>query len=118
MRTTLLKNKKVILIIIICISWFCYNRAIHRFSTEQWVDYPQERVGIVDNLLKKYQLLGITREEVILLLGEETETDYFKTENNMVYYLGQERSLISIDSEWLVLEFQNDCVTEVNIVRD
>ncbi len=68
--------------------------------------------------MEKHRLVGVTREEVILLLGEDTETDYFKTENNMVYHLGQERSLISIDSEWLVLEFQDDCVTEVNIFRD
>lgn len=47
------------------------------------------------------------------LLGDETNTDYFKEVNNIVYYLGDERGFISIDSEWLVIMFDNDVVVEV-----
>ena len=73
---------------------------------------------MVDDLLSKYELVGMTQEEVISLLGKSTDTEYFKTENNMVYYLGPERGLISIDSEWLVMEMQDNHISKVNILRD
>ncbi|MDD3394972.1 MAG: hypothetical protein PHG19_10075 [Anaerotignum sp.] len=72
----------------------------------------------MDNLLEKHELSGMTVDEIMLLLGEDTETEYFKTENNMVYYLGPERGLIRIDSEWLVLELQEDRVSKVDIFTD
>lgn len=73
---------------------------------------------MVDDLLETYELKGMTKEEIILLLGEATDTEYFKTENNMVYYLGPERGWIRIDSEWLVLEFKENMVTKTGIFRD
>ncbi len=94
------------------------NILIHRFSSESWQKYPEKRVDMVDDLLSKYELMGMTQEEVISLLGQSTDTEYFKTENNMVYYLGPERGSISIDSEWLVLEVQKNQITKVNILRD
>ena len=52
------------------------------------------------------------------LLGDATNTDYFKEDNNVVYYLGDERGFISIDSEWLVITFDNNIVVEVKIETD
>ncbi|QGQ45941.1 hypothetical protein [Metabacillus sediminilitoris] len=57
---------------------------------------------MVDDLMNDFELNGKTKEEVMSLLGAPSETEYFKEENNMVYYLGYERGLVSIDSEWLV----------------
>lgn len=99
---------------------FLFGRSIliHRFSSESWQKHPEKRVDMVDDLLSKYELMGMTKEEVITLLGQSTDTEYFKTENNMAYYLGPERGLISIDSEWLVLEMQDNHISKVNILRD
>lgn len=97
---------------------FGRNILIHRFSSEGWKKYPEKRVDMVDDLLSKNELIGMTQEEVITLLGQSTDTEYFKTENNMVYYLGPERGLISIDSEWLVLEMQENQITKVSILCD
>ena len=36
----------------------------------------------------------------------------------MVYYLGDERGFISIDSEWLIIHFVDDVVNEYDIVID
>lgn len=77
------------------------------FEKNRWIQKPDERVYMVDNMLYKNKLKGMTRDEVKLLLGEPTDTEYFKAEDNIVYYLGPERGFIRIDSEWLVIGFNN-----------
>ncbi|RSD28731.1 hypothetical protein [Mesobacillus subterraneus] len=90
-----------------------------KFDQEQWLSQPAERVEMVDNLLAEVQLKGMSREKIISLLGETEEEGYFKEENNFVYYLGDERGFISIDSEWLVIWFDNnDRVNEYEIKAD
>ncbi|WFA09041.1 hypothetical protein [Tissierella sp. Yu-01] len=90
----------------------------HTFSTNRWIEFPRERVKMVDSLLEKHVLVGKSKEEIIGLLGNETENAYFKEVNNFVYYMGDERGLISIDSEWLVIEFRNNVVIDAKIMRD
>lgn len=90
----------------------------HSFSTDRWIKYPSERVKMVDDMLGKYKLIGQTKEEILELLGNETNRAYFKEVNNFVYYLGDERGLISIDSEWLIITFDKDIAVEVKIERD
>ncbi|MDR0286809.1 MAG: hypothetical protein LBI03_03745 [Clostridiales bacterium] len=79
----------------------------HTFSTQRWIEYPRERVKMVDDLLLKHDLTGKSKEEIVKLLGNETENAYFKTNGNFVYYMGDERGFISIDSEWLVITFDS-----------
>lgn len=60
----------------------------------------------------------MSRSEAVGLLGEPDTTDYF-ADFDMVYWLGPERSFISIDSEWLVLRLGEDGrVTERRVVSD
>lgn len=118
MKRILWKRKKILVIIAVFIFLLCRNIVKHTFSTERWMHLPEKRVDMVDDLLEKHDLVGMSREKVISLLGADTDTEYFKTEDNMVYYMGNERGLISIDSEWLVLEFQENQVSQVNIRRD
>jgi hypothetical protein len=58
------------------------------------------------------------REKVTAIIGEPDKTEYFK-EWDLVYWLGQERGWISIDSEWLVFRLDSQKkVTDYAIVRD
>jgi outer membrane protein assembly factor BamE (lipoprotein component of BamABCDE complex) len=80
------------------------------------------RVQMIDDLLRRHQLKGRTRAEIIELLGEPTETDKFNTWD-MVYWLGPERTggsvWLSMDSEWLVLDLGADGrVKDYAVVRD
>lgn len=118
MNNMIYRFRAPLLIGFVLLFLFGRNILIHRFSTGSWQKYPEKRVDMVDDLLSKYELVGMTQEEVISLLGKSTDTEYFKTENNMVYYLGPERGLISIDSEWLVMEMQDNHISKVNILRD
>lgn len=90
----------------------------HTFNTSRWLRYPDERVKVVDDLLRQYDLVGLSKDQVIDLLGPETENAYFKEPGNMVYYLGPERGLISLDSEWLVIELDDHVVIDCQIKQD
>lgn len=92
------------------------------FDRTAWHDDARVRAGIrlqmADRLIARHTLKGMTRDEVLWLLGQPPSTDYFH-DWDLVYWLGRERSYISIDSEWLVLRFgTNGRVSEVQIVRD
>jgi len=76
------------------------------------------RIRMVDDLLRRHSFRGMTREQVIAIVGEPDKTEYFK-EWDLVYWLGPERGFISIDSEWLVFRLDSQKkVTDLRIVRD
>ena len=76
------------------------------------------RLTMVDDLLERGLLAGATRDSVARLLGHADQTEYFN-DWDRVYWLGPERGLIRIDSEWLVIKFGADGrVSEARLVRD
>lgn len=72
---------------------------------------------MVDDLLARYELVGMTRDKVDELLGVPPETAYF-TGFDYVYWLGPERGFISIDSEWLCIDFEDGVVVDARLMRD
>lgn len=88
-----------------CVFRLGVNEYESRFTAERWLNDDEGRVYLVDDLIKDHELIGKTKEEVFTLLGSPTETEYFKEKDNVVYYLGAERGIIRIDSEWLVISF-------------
>jgi len=108
------------------IIWDTLSEHYHRtaFDSAKWQDKGLVksanpiRIRMVDDLLKQYSFSGMSREEVTEILGEPDKTAYFR-EWDMVYWLGPERSIMSIDSEWLVLRLDAERkVTECRIVTD
>ena len=76
------------------------------------------RLTMVDDLLARHQLRGLSRDSVERLLGPRDDTPCWR-DWDLVYWLGPERGLIRIDSEWLVLRLgANGRVSEYRIVRD
>lgn len=76
------------------------------------------RLTMVDDLLARHPLQGLSRDSVERLLGPRDSTEYWH-EWDLVYLLGPERGLISMDSEWLVARLGPDGrVVEYRIVRD
>jgi len=95
------------------------NEYESHFTVERWLTNERERVYMVDDLLREYPLTGMTKDEVTALLGPPTETNYFQADDNLVYYLGDERGLISIDSEWLVIRLDGGGnVIEYQVLTD
>jgi outer membrane protein assembly factor BamE (lipoprotein component of BamABCDE complex) len=64
----------------------------------------QTRYRVADRLTSSGRLNGMTQTEVVALLGAPTDTDKFK-DHRLVYVLGPERGFISIDYEWLAIDF-------------
>ena len=116
-RVKNIKKIKVFFIIAAAAVVFVLHEYKHTFTVEKWLN-SDIRVDMVDDMLEKYDLHGLTKKEIISLLGDETQDAYFKEDNNMVYWLGPERGLISIDSEWLVIVFENGIVADYYITCD
>lgn len=94
--------------------------ARHRFISTVWISASTNepvRLRMVDDLLRRYKLIGMSREQIDNLLGVPPQTEYF-AEYDYIYWLGPERSFISIDSEWLCIKFQNDSVIAARLMRD
>jgi len=73
---------------------------------------------MADELISSRTLYGKNQEEVIELLGKPSDSGYFRS-YDLVYWLGPERSWISIDSEWLVIKLDDaGKVKEYKLERD
>ncbi len=92
------------------------------FDAEKWREAEQAsgypRLSMVDDLIESGQLNDRSRTDVLTLLGPPTNTNYF-SDWDAVYWLGRERGFIRLDSEWLVVRFDEDeRVSEYRLVRD
>jgi len=107
--------------------WLSYaGTASAKFDSEAWKaslardddDNNPIRLQMVDSLLEQHHLQGMSREQIVALLGKPPETQYFK-DSDFVYWLGPERGAFSIDSEWLTIRFdKTNHVREARIARD
>lgn len=95
-----------------------------KFIRSEWMDTARAfgrqaiRGCMVDDLLVVHELRGRTRAELVALIGEPPPTDYLK-DFDLVYWLGPERGLIGIDSEWLVIRLdKSGRVIETQLVVD
>jgi hypothetical protein len=78
-------------------------------NTKQDIFWPP-RLCMVDNLMSSKRLDGLSRIQVIELLGPPHSKDFpgGAAQCDIHYYLGPERGFIRIDSEWLFIKFDND----------
>ena len=95
-----------------------------RFDAERWKagaparNTVVQRAGMAEDFLRRYDAVGMTRAELVALLGEPDETDKF-VDYDLVYWLGPERGLVGVDSEWLVFRLGDaGTATEARIVAD
>ena len=69
------------------------------------------RHRMADWLVLTRRLLGTSSSDVVALLGRPPPADKFRG-NGLVYLLGPERGLISIDNEWLILTIGKGATVE------
>ncbi len=93
-------------------------------DSEVWKATPSEfswdsvRLRMVDDRLATRPLVGQHQDDIVALIGEPDDTPYFR-EYAMVYHLGQERHPFGIDSEWLVIQLDDQMTaTECLVVTD
>ena len=95
--------------IIIFLGAFKWSRT---FTVSKWMENPEKRYKIVADMLSTYEFEGMTEQEIIKLLGEETkkapeEFKYprgsFPDDSTLAYYLGVD----FMDNSWLIIRLQN-----------
>jgi len=115
-RTRIYGTMAVVAALLLGYWWFSDSR----FDSAAWKSVSgndASKLTMVDDLLAQYQLVGMERAEIDELLGVAPDTPYF-ADFDYVYWLGPERGFISIDSEWLCIDFTNDVVVDARLMRD
>ena len=96
-----------------------FDRAIWMASGE-WQPYAMNypRRQMVDYLVGSNVLARKSRAEVEAMLGSPSRTDKFR-EADLVYWIGPDRGMFGIDSEWLLITFDSsDVVNNYFITED
>jgi len=105
----------VCILLVIAVIFFVY-RSQHTFSQEKWLSNADERYKLVDSMLEKHPLIGMSEADVIALLGNEDgdgqssfklSREYFPPESTLVYYLSADY----MDDMWLVISTDGGVVT-------
>ncbi len=97
--------------------WLCTQLYWSSFSSGKWAAHPDRRAGMVDDLLADYNLIGMSEADISQLLGpNDNDTGYFQQANRYVYCLGNQR--ITMDREWLLIDFTNGRVQDYSITTD
>lgn len=91
------------------------------FDAERWKAVSRQstdntRYRMHRDLVRKHGLVGMTRAEVVDVLGPPTATNYFR-EWELVYWMGPEPGF-GVDSVWLLMRLEDDRVTEYSVTTD
>ncbi|MGI5879053.1 MAG: hypothetical protein ACOX6L_00470 [Syntrophomonadaceae bacterium] len=109
-------NAFLIILILVIVFGGVYYKASHTFNTDKWINRNGDsRLKIYDSLMQKYELVGMSTDEVISLLGK-SDDEYFKEDNSFVYYIGV--PFLNTDAYHLVITFEDDIVTSVELKSD
>ena len=95
---------------------------VRPFDSDRWKQVErgdgQARIHMIAHLMWSRKLDGLSRSELVALLGAPSNAGYFR-DRDYVYWLGNERSLLSIDSERLVVDVDaSGRVAHYEVVRD
>ena len=113
-------------IFVLAVSLFIFGPSINSyvqevpFNSDQWKanleNHNNLKQKMVPDLLSRYTLKGMSKDEIETLLGKPSQTAYFK-DYDYVYWLGPEKGM-GVDSEWLGIKFENGVVVMVDSLRD
>jgi hypothetical protein len=84
----------------------------HReFTKERWIDFPEKRYELTDDIISKNIFIGKTKREIINLLADST----IDMKSNYWYYeVGYRPELFNIDPSTLEIDFKEDKVVSVH----
>ena len=116
------KRRSIIFILItLIVVTSIYSNYQHKFIKERWLNNPEKRALMVNDLLQHYELIGMSEDKVVELLGNEDEQGeeqtsfkgdmaYYAPKDTLIYYLGQD----SLDGIWLILYLKNQKVVSIS----
>lgn len=92
-----------------------FNRDVWTSETRIY-DEDHPRLQMIDDLLPQLER-WLSRGEVEALLGPASDTPYF-VDQDLVYWLGPDRNRVSVDSSWLVVDFDEAGLKTARVVSD
>ncbi len=116
-RRIIIAFSVLIAVLLIIAAAFCVYRYQRTFSQEKWLSNADGRYMIVDDMLEKHQLIGMSEADVIALLGAEDgdgpasfklSDKNYPPESTLVYHLGVEY----MDNMWLIISISDGIVAE------
>ena len=85
------------------------------FTPEKWAKYPYERHYMVDDLNEKYELRGMTRNELTLLLGKPEDSLSDKDTHSADIIYKTESKLLSGQKLRFIME--GEIVSDIKIIK-
>ncbi|PNW25906.1 hypothetical protein [Formosa algae] len=83
----------------------------YEFNKRQWETHPEERYTMSEDLMDNKLLIGKTKSEIAVLLGNDF---YTYTDNHIGYTLGFKPGFFNIDPDVLDIYFENGKVVRVS----
>lgn len=84
-----------------------------RFTKENWKTYAFKRYKMADDIIENKLIIGKTKQEIVLLLGDNMRTLKANRKEQFVYYLGTPPSFFEEKKENLIIIFEKGYVVEV-----
>ncbi len=100
---------------VIATTLFYFNE--WRFTEEDWKAGAGKRHEIVDDLLDSKILLKKTKEEVLTILGEPSES-ISSNQELFIYELGVPHTFSEPKAEQLLIYFENNKVERLSVVKE
>ena len=122
MRKKKLRYSVIILIaLLLALIWYNWYRE-HLFSSTRWINDSSSRELMVNDLLNRFELTGLTECEVIYLLGEEDQkgsqqstfkgdSHFYPPESTLVYFIGVDY----VEERWLIVSLESGVVDGISI---
>lgn len=110
----------ILIIVIAIISVFGVWKYNRTFTVHRWMENEENRHLIVNNMISKYEIVGMTEKEITELLGEEYDDapesfkyprGEFPDESTLTYYLGVD----FMDNNWLIITIEDGKATSYAI---
>ncbi|KLT70083.1 hypothetical protein AB674_09250 [Flavobacterium sp. ABG] len=108
----------VLIIVFVCALGLRGKISGEKFVSQKWKnanlnleDNMTMRWDMMNSLRNNYKLIGMSKNEIINLLGKPSSS--FSTEKEFRYYLGYSKTGINTGS--LTITFENEKVTEINV---
>ena len=130
----MLKNKKMLIIVFLIISIISIVIVLgwqHRyaFTSEKWINQPETRIHIYQNLLNQKEIIGMEPFEVLSLLGKydslSHEGDTIFSLHDGPYVLAKDRYIYTyflgntLGRElYMQIIFENDLVIKIDFSAD
>ena len=111
----------VIVVIFAIIGCFTLYFGIFQFTSERWLNEPDLRYLMIDDLQREYSMKEKTQQEVISILGEPDDTWEYDFEKGhyvyFIYYIGPTESMYSImhEQDMYLVAFCNGIVVNTSV---